>query len=495
MEKEIANELLPNNLNINENAETPMNLDLENIIKGLMVENTKLKKQLKEQGEYEQSKQQQLEFLTFLATVTFSKNKVETIIQSLLERCISFLETSCSYVYCHEKANITLTKGENSELNQLLQDSGNNINVAQVIENIKNAQNETLLLTGEQFFTSESLLFSKIKYVVVLPLFSLLNQFHILAIFFEDDKNLDSLKLQTLESGRQLVSIAIRRKLTEIKLDKKYTELTKANKSLKSTQKQLTQSEKMASIGQLAAGIAHEINNPVGYVMSNIESLKDYMSQFDNFFSLLIKENLEVNKTSDPDNELEFLLEDSKEIISTCVGGLTRVKAIVQDLKTFSHSGNEGFILFSLNDAVDTVLNLIASEFKYDDCEIEKNLAIILPEVFGTKNQIEQVLMNILINAKHAIDDQKGLIKIETFANSEYVFLHISDNGCGMDEKTKQRLFDPFFTTKSVGVGTGLGLSISYKIIEAHRGYVEVESEIGKGTCFKISLPLPENLA
>jgi len=410
----------------------------------------------------------------------------------LLERCVSFLSTSCSYIYCHEKASSPLTKGIDIQLNQKIQHALNDINALKLITNIKDAQNETMLLTAKEFFYPESVMQTQVEYVVVLPLFSIFNQSHMIAIFFLDDNNLDSLKLQTLESGRQLVSIAIRRKLAEIKLDKKYSELSKVNSSLKSTQKQLTQSEKMASIGQLAAGIAHEINNPVGYVMSNIESLKDYMSQFDNFFSLLIQENKDANFTSDPDNELEFLLEDSKEIISTCVGGLTRVKAIVQDLKTFSHSGSEGFISFSLNEAIETVLNLIASEFKYDECDIKTKLKSDIPEVFGTKNQIEQVLMNILINAKHAINKDKGVITIETFANSEFVFLHITDTGCGMDEKTKQRLFDPFFTTKDVGVGTGLGLSISYKIIEAHRGFIEVESEVDKGTCFKISLPIPE---
>jgi len=492
MEKEISNGILSNNLKLNKNLEKLSYKKLEKENKVLLVENNELKKQLQEQAEYEQSKQQQLEFLTFLATVTFSKNKVETIIQSLLERCVSFLSTSCSYIYCHEKASSPLTKGIDIQLNQKIQHALNDINALKLITNIKDAQNETMLLTAKEFFYPESVMQTQVEYVVVLPLFSIFNQSHMIAIFFLDDNNLDSLKLQTLESGRQLVSIAIRRKLAEIKLDKKYSELSKVNSSLKSTQKQLTQSEKMASIGQLAAGIAHEINNPVGYVMSNIESLKDYMSQFDNFFSLLIQENKDANFTSDPDNELEFLLEDSKEIISTCVGGLTRVKAIVQDLKTFSHSGSEGFISFSLNEAIETVLNLIASEFKYDECDIKTKLKSDIPEVFGTKNQIEQVLMNILINAKHAINKDKGVITIETFANSEFVFLHITDTGCGMDEKTKQRLFDPFFTTKDVGVGTGLGLSISYKIIEAHRGFIEVESEVDKGTCFKISLPIPE---
>jgi len=492
MEKEISNGVLANKLKLNKNIEQLTNRKLEKENIALLDENTELKKKLLEQAEYEQSKQQQLEFLTYLATVTFSKNKVETIIQSLLERCASFLSTSCSYIYCHEKASSPLTKGVENEFNQKIKNSINEVNALQVIKNIKEAQSETILLTSEKFYHSESLMAPNIEYVVVLPLFSILNQYHVIAVFFENDSNLDSLKLQTLESGRQLVSIAIRRKLAEIKLDKKYSELSKVNTSLKNTQKQLTQSEKMASIGQLAAGIAHEINNPVGYVMSNIESLKDYMSQFDNFFSLLIQENKEVNHTSDPDNELEFLLEDSKEIISTCIGGLTRVKAIVQDLKTFSHSGSEGFIIFNLNEAIETVLNLISSEFKYDECDIETKLTDTIPAVFGTKNQIEQVLMNILINAKHAINKEKGVITIETFASSEFVFLHIADTGCGMDEKTKQRLFDPFFTTKEVGVGTGLGLSISYKIIEAHRGFIEVKSEINQGTIFKISLPIPE---
>ncbi|PAJ75894.1 hypothetical protein CJF42_02415 [Pseudoalteromonas sp. NBT06-2] len=492
MKKEISNEILANNLKTNKNFEQLTNTNLMKENKILLAANSELKKTLQEEVEYEQSKQQQLEFLTYLATVTFSKNKVETIIQSLLELCASFLSTSCSYIFCNEKSSSPLTKGVDKELNQRIKNSINEINTLQVRQNIKEAKNETILLTSEKFFNSESLMAKKIEYIVVLPLFSLLNQDHIIALFFEDDSNLDSLKLQTLESGRHLVNIAIRRKLAEIKLDKKYSELSKMNTSLKNTQKQLSHSEKMASIGQLAAGIAHEINNPVGYVMSNIESLKDYMSQFDNFFTLLIQENKDVTHTSDPDNELEFLLEDSKEIISTCVGGLTRVKAIVQDLKTFSHSGSEEFISFSLNDAIETVLNLISSEFKYENCDINTKLTSDIPDVFGTENQVEQVLMNILINAKHAINNEKGVITIETFANSEFVFLHITDTGCGMDEKTKQRLFDPFFTTKEVGVGTGLGLSISYKIIEAHRGFIEVESEINKGTIFKISLPIPE---
>lgn len=133
---------------------------------------------------YEQFKQRQLEFLTFLATVTFNKNKVETIIQSLLERCVSFLFTSCSYIYCHEKANAPLTKGIEADLTEKVKQAENDINVTQVVDNIKQAQNETILLTADEFFYAESLMETQVEYVVVLPLFSLLNQSHMIAFFF-----------------------------------------------------------------------------------------------------------------------------------------------------------------------------------------------------------------------------------------------------------------------------------------------------------------------
>ncbi|MDP5215149.1 ATP-binding protein [Pseudoalteromonas tunicata] len=443
---------------------------------------THVEQKLTNQTASVESRQNQLEFLTFLATVTFSQTSLESIIESFLVRTTSFFSTCCVYMKCDLAGNIAIPlhkKMHDSEIK--LPELMSSINAKQLILQINDAEFETVLMGAESFFTSNN----QFEYVVVLPLFKN-KQYHLLAIFFENDKQLDSSKLQTLESGRNLVKIALGRKLAELKLDKKYKELNKAYHSLAQTQQQLTQAEKMASIGQLAAGVAHEINNPIGYVMSNITSLQEYISELSEVFLSVDLGDAERG------DEVTFLLQDSKAIIESCMGGLERVRVIVKDLKTFSHSGQEKSVKFNVNSCVDAVLSILGSEFKYGKYEVKLVLFEPIPDVFGTKNQIEQVILNIVMNAKQAMPDG-GLIQIQSYLKDERVCLAIEDQGCGMDSQVRQRLFDPFFTTKPVGVGTGLGLSISFKIIEAHHGSIDVRSEIGKGSCFTIKLPIPSH--
>lgn len=268
---------------------------------------------------------------------------------------------------------------------------------------------------------------------------------------------------------------------------------------------QLTQTDKLASIGQLAAGIAHEINNPVGYVTSNLNSLEEYLADIRKLNELdqtLIKGLKETNlpdhladmteKVNDYAREIDidFLQEDMAELITDCIDGLDRIKKIVIDLKDFAHPGKKDIEPVDINACIETTLNVAANELKYKTT-VHKDLSD-LPLIQGIPQQLNQVFLNILVNAAQAIE-KKGEIRIKTWQENNNVCLSISDTGCGIDSKHVSKIFDPFFTTKEVGKGTGLGMNIAYNIIQQHGGNITVHSKIGKGTTFTVILPVAED--
>jgi signal transduction histidine kinase len=284
-------------------------------------------------------------------------------------------------------------------------------------------------------------------------------------------------------------------------LNKQNNQLERSNQELHETQQQLVQAEKMASVGQLAAGVAHEINNPIGFVSSNLSSLKEYTETY----RQLGHQVLELINSDSPEiqteakqallkllnsEDLVFINEDTKDLLDESIDGLERVKNIVKDLKQFSRADSDEKQWFDINDCVTTTLNMVSNELKYH-CHIEKNLNH-LPDVLINIGKISQVLTNLLINAGQAISD-KGQITITTEQQGNNVVVSIADNGSGIDTENLSKLFDPFFTTKAEGVGTGLGLSISYGIIQEHGGDITVTSELKKGSCFKITLPIADN--
>ena len=271
---------------------------------------------------------------------------------------------------------------------------------------------------------------------------------------------------------------------------------TLLNQQLQETQAHLVQSEKMASIGQLAAGVAHEINNPLGYIYSNLNTLKQYIQQF-----------AEVAELADqlagqlPDGhpqalafralkqrvDLDFVKDDAVDLVKESLEGANRAKKIVQDLRDFSRIDKQEWAKFDLEAGIDATLNIVNNELKYK-AEVVKEYAGIKPfECVGA--QLNQVFMNLLVNAAQAIEEF-GKITVSTgYQSDDGVWVAIADTGKGMDAATKAKIFDPFFTTKPVGKGTGLGLSLSYKIIQDHHGRIEVDSVPDKGTCFRIFLP------
>ncbi len=286
-------------------------------------------------------------------------------------------------------------------------------------------------------------------------------------------------------------------------------ELEKANRELKEHQAQLVQSEKMASIGQLAAGVAHEINNPTGFIRSNLSTLLDYQADLKEFAARCsaLQEVAagRARETGDPELEeaagavaeaasrmdLEFILDDMAEAIGQCIEGADRIRAIVSDLKDFSHVDRPELEEADLNHGLKSTLNIAWNEIKYR-AEVETDLGEI-PLVRCYPQQLNQVFLNLLVNAAQAMEE-KGVIRIGTRCLSEngkrLVAVEISDTGKGIPSEVLPRIFDPFFTTKEVGKGTGLGLHIAYKIVERHGGSILVESEEGRGTTFRVLLPV-----
>jgi len=305
--------------------------------------------------------------------------------------------------------------------------------------------------------------------------------------------------VQTMDTPR-FVAIGrdiTERRLAEVQLKQRFEEVNALNGKLQQAQQQLLQSEKMASIGQLAAGVAHEINNPIGYVFSNLGTLEHYLH--DLLQVIAAYEATEVHlaeeaaraavKQAREKADLAYLKEDIEPLMGECREGITRVRKIVQDLKDFSHvDSNLEWQWTNLHHGIDSTLNIVNNEIKYK-ADVVKEYGN-LPEVECLPSQLNQVVMNLLVNAAHAMKDERGKITVRTACEGDNVWIEVSDTGGGIPKENLTRIFDPFFTTKPVGKGTGLGLSLSYGIVQKHNGRIEVQSEPGKGTTFRITLPV-----
>ncbi len=289
------------------------------------------------------------------------------------------------------------------------------------------------------------------------------------------------------------------RKLYQKTLEKKNSELQNALEDLKKMQNQLIQSEKMASLGALVAGIAHEINNPLAFVSSNLNRFKEYFYELVGLLNKWREFGGKVKSTNQFTSEIQalenfemnidlgFIIYDCKELLQHNTEGIERIKNIVMQLRGFSHISEDHAVEADINKAMDETLTLIWNELKYK-AEVIKEYES-LPKVRCYIREIQQIFVNLLINSIHAIKE-KGEIRIKTFRSGSDVKIQISDNGAGMSPEVKNKIFDPFFTTKPVGEGTGLGLWISMSIIQKHNGQIEVESEEGKGSTFTITLPI-----
>lgn len=316
-------------------------------------------------------------------------------------------------------------------------------------------------------------------------------------VFISQSEFLDEESLYVLDTARGHLLSGIKRRLNKVRILKRNIELQETIDHLEFAKRQLVQSEKMASLGQLAAGVAHEINNPIGFIRSNSEVLGDYVDDFKAVITNVRKEvslkgelNAEDLRRIVSKVDLDYLVSDSDELLRSNLDGLDRVREIVENLKTFSHSGDGKFEQISLNECISGALKITNNAFKYKH-NVELNLPPELPYILGNKGQMQQVFVNLFVNAAQAMIE-KGTLSITGTYSPEKVVIDVTDTGVGMDEKSKNKLFTPFFTTKEVGVGTGLGLSVSYAILESHHASVDVISVIGKGTTFRLLFPLTD---
>ena len=267
----------------------------------------------------------------------------------------------------------------------------------------------------------------------------------------------------------------------------------------KQLEKQLLMASKLAGIGELAAGIAHEINNPIGFVKSNMGTLNEYVDDITKLVGMYHELVGSVERGEDPKGlissireyeqniDSDYVIHDIEKIVSENQDGLSRVAKIVRDLRTFTRFDGEQKNRVDVNKVIEESLNLTRNEVKYK-AAITKELSA-LPEIMGFGNQLSQVFINLIVNAAHAIE-KKGEIIVRSYLKDDNVIVEVSDTGKGMSEETMEHIFDPFFTTKPAGQGTGLGLSIAQDIVSKHGGSISVESESGKGTTFRVVLPL-----
>ena len=284
----------------------------------------------------------------------------------------------------------------------------------------------------------------------------------------------------------------------ELKVQERTVALEAANYKLQETQAMMVHSEKMRSLGELVAGIAHEINNPINFIHGNIMILQNYVDDLLRLIDLYEENNINFPEDTKAKIEalkkeidLDFLRGDIKDLIKSCIEGTQRTKNIVLDLKNFSRMEERVLTQLDIPKEIDTTLNILNNKYK-NRITVIKNYAPNTPKIEAYGGQLNQVFMNILDNAQDAMGE-KGTLTINVYKEHSKVKIEFIDTGKGIPEENLKKVFDPFFTTKPVGKGTGLGMSISYRVINDHHGTIEVESKVGVGTKFTITLPINQD--
>ncbi len=285
-----------------------------------------------------------------------------------------------------------------------------------------------------------------------------------------------------------------------VRIQEQLSELSAANDELRLAHGRLCQNEKLASVGQLAAGVAHEINNPVAYVDSNLRTLADYASRMQVLISMYeqfvrsaadrfddLHADAEVLDALQEQLDYAFLRDDLDVLVDDMQEGLNRVAEIVSNLRNSSRSDSPDRQPFEVSECVLSALKIAEHETRYR-CELTTRLDDV-PAVYGYSGQINQVFLNLIVNAAHACEED-GRVDVSSFVDGNEVVVSVSDNGCGIPDEHLKHIFNPFYTTKAVGEGTGLGLSVSYAIVKEHGGRIEVDSEPGSGTRFSVHLPI-----
>lgn len=277
-------------------------------------------------------------------------------------------------------------------------------------------------------------------------------------------------------------------------LEARNNELVSGKAQLERLQEQIVHSEKMASLGQLAAGVAHELNNPVGFIYGNLDTLRNTVEELkelvDFYESIDVSDETAAAAASLKDRiDYPASMGDLYSIISDCREGAERIRDIVQNLRTFSRLDEAEFKKSDIHEGIDSTIRLLSQYFTVDNISLHRDYGDI-PQVEAFGGQINQVWMNLLVNAAQSVSAKGGEVRVTTYTENEFVIVSVSDTGTGIAPEHLSRIFDPFYTTKPVGDGTGLGLSISFGIVKRHNGTITVKTEVNEGTTFTVKLPI-----
>lgn len=305
--------------------------------------------------------------------------------------------------------------------------------------------------------------------------------------------DLDVLQI-TVERALEHRNLILNARQYKIDLEKRNAELARGKANLERLQAQIIQNEKMASLGQLTAGIAHELNNPVGFIYGNLDILNQIINGLTELLNYYDRAALPEATAAGAEKikaKIDYAasLKDLVWIIGDCRDGAQRIRDIVQNLRTFSRLDEAEFAKTDIHEGIDSTIRLLSRYYSADNITLARDYGDV-PPVDTYSGQLNQVWMNLLVNAAQAVSTAGGEVRIRTGVEYESVFVRVSDTGSGIPRENLSRIFDPFFTTKSVGDGTGLGLSISFSIVERHGGTISVESEPDKGTTFTVLIPI-----
>lgn len=304
------------------------------------------------------------------------------------------------------------------------------------------------------------------------------SQSHYILLLLSDKRGAFSTQIQELLSS---FTSFVANTLTQVETRKLISERDQLLQRQQRIEQSLLQQEKMASLGQLAAGVAHELNNPLGFIYSNLNTLKVYLADLEKV--LRPPSSSEQQKI-----DIDFLLDDGKDLIEESLEGARRARDIINNLRSYAHPDDKTSSKMALNQLLDSAAKIAKTHIKHNSV-INLKLCTEEPMVLVNANQLNQVILNLIINANQAVPDGKGLITIVSGFVDQNCFFEIIDNGCGIPIEVQPKIFEPFFTTKDVGQGTGLGLSLSKAIIDQHRGQIELRNSTTTGSTFRVTLP------
>lgn len=446
-------------------------------------------------------KQEQLSFLTSLLAGAWEEPGLTAMVNNYLGRVSAFVQqAACAFFQLDaggELRDITYSSTDNQlvgvseqRCKELIEQFFFNVRREVLYAEVIKSHESVLLPTN--VITSEA--YQGFAYVLLIPIYHLKRKEHvpigIVSVLYINEDDIDITKVQSLESSRVILEIALQRMRFEESLKKRLGQLEETNKALEQMQQQLVEQEKLASLGMLAAGVAHEINNPIAFVTSNLAIMKDYIADIETVFEPMLTSDLQANewpikvKQNWEKEDVSFLIDDSKGILVSALDGLERVKTIVADLKTFSRMDNNELEPTDIVVAIKKALNMVANEFKY-----KHEIKLDVPEkalILGNEGQLQQVFINLFMNAKQAMESG-GTLSVACIHEVNKFRVIVADEGCGIESDAIKDIFTPFYTTKAPGKGTGLGLAISYSILQQHSAKVAVESELGVGTRFVLT--------